>query len=217
MSMLFGLLSRKTRKARPDPTAGRRARLGLEALESRWIPSVVTLTVSYGVVKFVTLSGSLRGDQPGDANQGITITGMANGTATTDANGFFSVTLLADGLGDVHAAATDGSSNIATVTLTDPAPVMNYISAIERPNDEFELKGTLKYSRPFDSMPVTITGQPVTLANGITTNANSDGNFDIWVTLNGTATDNGEIWATATDAWGQVSNTVYDSIHQTGT
>jgi hypothetical protein len=37
------------------------------------------------------------------------------------------------------------------------------------------------------------------------------------VTLNGTASDNGEIWATTTDPWGTVSDTVYDSIHQTGT
>ena len=57
---MFGLLSRKTNKSRPAPWAARQAHLGLEALETRWVPTpIVILNVSYGVVRFITLDGTL--------------------------------------------------------------------------------------------------------------------------------------------------------------
>lgn len=215
---MFGLLSRKTKNARPAPRASRPARLGLEALEARWVPApVIVLNVSYGVVRFITLDGTLRGGVPSDANQSIRITGEATGTATTDAHGHFSITLSADGLGNVNAQTADGTSNVATVTLDDPGPTMTDFQPIELPNDRFELKGTLTYPRPFDSMQVNLGGGPKTLENGITTQADGTGTFDLCVTLDGTDDDNGSVFAKAVDAWDVTSNTVWITIHQTGT
>ena len=56
---MLGLLTRAGRKNKvPAP---RRARLGLECLESRDSPSALSLSVAYGSGRSVTLSGTLTG------------------------------------------------------------------------------------------------------------------------------------------------------------
>jgi hypothetical protein len=212
---MFGLLTRASSKA---PVASclvpRRARLRLEELEGRALPSTVTLAVTYGTGKNITLSGVLSNTATVSGQQ-IDISGVASGTATTDASGDFSVNLTATGLGDVKAVTHDQSSNAATVTLTDQAPVLTAFQATEGTNHVWTLSGTVTYFRYFASMTINFGGTPVHV-QGVTTNADETGHFEVCVQLDGQADDNGLVWAQAVSPWGTTSDKLYDTILQTG-
>jgi len=218
---MFGLLAPSTRKV--SPLRPRSVRLSLERLESRDTPSTLTLAVSYGIGANITLSGDLTNTQT-PANQTICFSGQASGMAFTNANGHFSATVQASALGDVYAQVMDGTSNMATVTLTDTAPrVFNFVGK-EDGGDVWEFSGTVTWSHPFQSMTGQVQGPPPvgivpisaqsdgTMVNGVAT-----GTFDVIIELNGQTSDNGSYIAQVTDFWGTQSNQAVDCIWQTGT
>jgi hypothetical protein len=202
---------------RPRP-AGRPARFArpcLEALEARDAPATLTLNVTYGYGKNVTVSGDLT-DTSTPGYQLITIQGVVNGQVVTDANGHYSLEATPQYLGSVGARKTDGSSNIATNAVTDMPPVITVLDAIEGAGRMWTIRGTLTYHRPFDTLTVNFGGAPAHI-NGKTTTASSDGAFTLSVELDGTMNDNGTMWAQAVSVWGLLSERAYETIHQTGT
>ena len=130
---MFGLVRKRRRQTPRLP----RARLNLERLEDRAVPTLLTLSITpSGVDKRVTVSGNLLPDTvtnssadtgssvtnqtvqfdgavdvAGVARKVIDLDGVVHGTAVTDARGHFTQTLQATGLGAVKAWADDGSSN----------------------------------------------------------------------------------------------------------
>lgn len=212
------------------------ARPSLEALESRYTPDahltlelpvpepeplpppssspVLTISVEYGWGKTVTLSGALSGG----TNVGgvaIDISGQADGITSTDANGHYTITLTADGLGMVYAAAV-GTDATAMDELWDVAPEVTSFTVTEGAGGVWTFSGSISYHRPFDTMTITFGGVPITVSGG-GASANSSGSFTWLVTLNGTASDNGLVWAEAVSPWGLVSDKAYDNVYQTGT
>jgi hypothetical protein len=218
---MFGLPSPSTRKVSAVPP--RAARLSLEHLESRDTPSTLTISVSYGLGSNVTLSGDLTNTTT-PANQAISIWGEAGGMPYTDANGHYSITLPASALGIVYAQTMDGSSNVATATLSDTAPkVFNFVGK-EDGGNFWEFSGTVTWSHPFLTMNAQIQGPapvgivPATVqSNGTMANGVCTGTFDVIIELNGQTSDNGSYIATATDFWGTQSNQAVDCIWQPGT
>ena len=200
-------------RAPPPPWRSRFARPLLERLEERDTPSTLTIGVTYGAGRGVTLSGDLSG-APYVAGQMIMLNGPVTTQVTTDTNGHYSVTLQASGLGTVTARTYDNSAS-ASVTLTDVAPVLTDFEAIEGPDHVWTLKGDVSYSRPFTSMTVFFNGQPVSI-NGKVTYTDGTGHFEMLVTLNGTFSDNGTVYARAMDAWGTYSDSLAETILQTG-
>jgi hypothetical protein len=207
---MFGLLLRK-KKARPAGPP-RRTRLGLETLEGREVPSSVTLNVTYGQGRSITLSGTLSG-APNVANQPISIQGQASGRATTDSSGNYTITLTASGLGQVTATDADGSSNIATANLTDTAPVLLTFGGSEG-STEWTFSGTTSYGRYYSDLTVNFSGS-VQSMQGKSTTVAGDGSFAYLIELNGTATDNGTVYVKVVDAWGLVSNQLSTNVFQT--
>lgn len=191
------------------------ARPSLEALEDRFSPATLSLNVSYGLGRLVTLHGSLT-DTSTPGNQLITIQGVVNGQVVTDAAGNYSLGATPNYLGMVSAQKTDGSSNVASAPITDIPPTIRAFDAIEGPGNMWTLTGTLTYHRPFDTLTVHIGGVPVHI-NGRTTTADSTGAFGVAVQLDGTVNDNGSIWAEALSPWGLVSERAYEYIQQPGT
>lgn len=191
----------------------------LESLEGRLSPTAMTATlslnVSYGLGRNVTLSGDLTAT-PNPGNQLITIQGMVNGQVVTDAEGRYSLSANANYLGVVSAQKADGSSSVATTAITDAAPIVSVFNAIEGAEGMWSLQGTVSYHRPFEALTVNFGGTAVSI-NGRTTEASSNGVFTLSVQLNGTVSDNGTIWAEAISPWGLVSSRMYETIHQTGT
>src|SRR5262245_3274937 len=98
---MLGVLSRRRASA---PRACRP--LGLETLEDRNSPSTLTLSVTYGSGRNVTLSGTLS-DHPNPGGQTINFAGKVSGAAVTSAQA------SVPGLGDVTVLAADGSSHLA--------------------------------------------------------------------------------------------------------
>ncbi len=203
----------RSRPAERRPS--RFARPCLEALEDRYAPATLTLNVSYGYGHSVTLSGDLTNTSlPG--GQLISIQGVVNGQALTNAQGHYTYSANAPYLGTVAAQKTDGSSNVASNAITDAAPVITVLDAIEGANRMWTIQGTLTYHRPFDTLTVNFGGAPAHIS-GTRATAGSDGSFSLSVELDGTANDNGEMWARAVSPYGLVSDYVYENIHQTGT
>jgi hypothetical protein len=200
-------------RAPPPPWRSRFARPLLERLEERDTPSTVTIAVTYGTGRNVTLFGDVSG-APCNAGQMVMISGPATGQAPTDSNGHYSITLQAAGLGTVTARTGDNSAS-ASVTLTDVAPVISDFEAIEGPDHIWTLKGDVSYSRPFDALTVFFNGQPVSIT-GKVTYTDGTGHFEMQITLNGTISDNGTVYAKAMDAWGTYSDPVAEIIQQTG-
>src|SRR5262245_31934517 len=207
---MLGLLPprspRPTHRARP---------LSLEVLEDRNCPSTLNMGImSSGFGTNVTLSGILtNSDNPG--GQTINFGGKVSGAAITNPMGMFTVTLPATGLGDVTAQTADGMSNVATVTLTAPAPVITRFQAIEGTGHMWTFQGDLTYRCP-QALTVNLGGAPVSL-QGRMASVDNTGHFWVVIELNGTNTDNGTASAVTTDPWGQTSNTKYSNVYQTGT
>jgi hypothetical protein len=189
--------------------------LGLERLEQRDTPTTLTLNVTYGLGRSITLSGNL-GDTTNVANQMIMINGEASGQTFTDSKGHFATTLTANALGTVSAQTMDNSAS-ASVTLTDEKPVITNFSAIPEGYNIYEFKGTVTYSRPFTSLVIFFGGMPVDLGGKVTA-ADSHGNFDLMVQLNGQQSDNGVAEAVAMTAWNTYSDSESSNyIWQAGT
>jgi hypothetical protein len=227
---MFGLLRRLAGKPTQTTSAPRFARLRLESLEARQVPATLTLSVTYGTGKMVTLSGTLSGvDNP--SLQMITLGGQVQDTIFTNSMGQFSVTESAMTLGDVTATyvpmsmfasgSTSASSSMfnsgttASVTLTDVTPSLTFC-AHEYPGSVWVLSGDVTYSRGPGSLPVYFGGRPVSLS-GQTATTNSSGHYETTVYLNGTSSDNGIATAVVYTPWNTPSEEALTYVHQSGT
>jgi hypothetical protein len=232
---MLGLLNRSRRPARPAP---RPVRPCLEGLEARDCPSYLGLNVSYGSGKQITLYGTLMsasfsgsstpglGGQTGAGGSaaGVTVafSGSASGSVTTDSNGNFKYTINALSLGEVDAATTDGKSNVAKVVLASSAPVISGFMATEEGNTNYwNITGHVTDGNfSAAGLVVHINGSPVTInygGQGLSATVDASDNFNLCVCLNGTSSDNGNIDASVTDAWGLESNDPIFAIMQPNT
>jgi hypothetical protein len=184
--------------------------LGVEPLERRDVPSALTINISYGSTRMVTVYGVLS-DVPNVANQPVTITGKVQGTTATDSLGDYSLTEVADGTGVVTASSNGASAN---TSITDLAPVINTFQATEGTGDMWTFSGTVTYRSP-QGLSVVLGGAPVSVP-GNSAPVRADGTFSVCIQLNGTPSDNGLVWARTTSPYGLVSNTAYDDVVQTG-
>jgi hypothetical protein len=174
----------------------------------------LTLSVTYGSQRQVTLSGQVYDESPGGRT--VTFTGAASGSTTTDSQGYFSVTLTASMLGSVMATTTDAagqSSNAAQVQLQSSRPVIQGFTCSEQ-SDGYLFSGTVLDESP-GGLVVYLGGVPVSL-QGKTVTVQADGTWSILIQLNGTQTDEGTATAYVTDWWGQQSETALTDVHQTG-
>lgn len=203
-----------------SPRPSRLARPSLEWLESRDVLSTLTLSVTYGLGRSITMSGDLSGTgQLGQRN--VVLGGQVSGYTVTDSFGHYEIIVNAAALGNVTAQmvaepGANDSSNVATFTLTDEPPVITDFVAIEMPGHLWILRGTVTYFRVFESLTINFGGSPVSI-RGLTTNADGTGHFELGVILNGTQTDNGTATAQAVSPWGTLSELATDWIFQTGT
>jgi len=223
---MLGLLRRLASQAGQRKSAPPRfAHLRLETLERREVPATLTLSVTYGTGKMVTLSGTLSGlDNP--SLQPITLTGQVSDTTYTNAYGQFSVTESAAGLGNVtatfmpavmsgFAATSNASGTTASVTLTDVKPALTFF-ADEHPGNLWTLYGDVTYSRGPTNLVVYFGGVPISL-EGKTATTDSSGHYQVSVFLNGTTSDNGTASAVVYTPWDTPSEAALDVIYQSGT
>ena len=231
---MLGLLTRSRRPA--PPAAPRSFRPSLERLETRDCPSTLTLNVAYGAGKQVTLYGQVSGAVSGalgisstdfvgpvqDTGQaGVTVVfrGSATGSAVTDATGHFALATNASSLGEVDAATTDGQSNMASVVLSSSAPLISNFGAFQEGNTHYwDIVGHVTDGNfSAQGLTILINGSPITINNngqGQTVTVDAFGNFDLCIQLNGLSSDNGNIVASVTDAWGLQSNNPITTISQ---
>jgi hypothetical protein len=213
---MFGLL-RTTGKPTQVRTAPRFARLGLERLEQREVPAMLTLSVSSVSGRVVNLSGTLSGVS-NPSMQPISFSGMATDSTMTNSMGQFSLNTPGMGLGDVTATVTtpDGSTATATAPIVDVTPSLA-LNAIEYPGHLWVFTGDVTYTgRDLQWLPVSFGGVPVSLQYRATM-TDSSGHFSMSVYLNGTNSDNGTVWAKVTTPWGTESEMALSDVHQSGT
>jgi hypothetical protein len=189
-------------------------RPSLEPLERRCVPTaILTIGVKYEVDREIILAGNLCGVED-VSNVTITLSGVVSGTTTTDSEGDYFINLTATGLGMVYAEAA-GTDATAAEELWDITPVILGFAACEGPNHVWTFTGSVRYRRDYTSMTINFGGVPINLQNQST--EMTDGTFEWLVTLNGTAQDNGLVWAQAVSPWGTPSEKAYDNVWQTGT
>jgi hypothetical protein len=195
----------------------------------------LTLNVAYGAGRQVTLSGQVSAaagnSSPGFVGpvqsvpmSGVTVVfhGAASGSAITDPNGNFALTTNASGLGEVDAGTADGQSNMASVVLSSSAPFISNFAAFEEGSTHvWDITGHVTDGNfSAQGLTVLIGGSPVTIyynGQGRSATVDAYGNFDLCISLNGTSSDNGNISAMVTDAWGLQSNQPITGIMQPGT
>jgi hypothetical protein len=171
----------------------------LEALEDRDCLSTLTLSVTYGTQKTVTLWGRVS-DTPTPGGVTVEFRGAATGTATTDGDGNYSVTLTANQLGTVTAATNDEQCNTVQLTLTSMPPRIVDFGWSVSPTGMTTFSGrVIDESAP--GLTVTFGGEPESV-QGQTTTVGADGWFHFSVLLNGGPADNGMVTAVVTDWWG---------------
>jgi hypothetical protein len=216
---MFGLLSRH-HKVRSAP---RRARPQLEHLESRDVPSTLTLNVTFPVNKVFTLTGTLS-NSPNLGGVVINFTGVYTGSTATNSDGTFVVPASATSLGTITARTADGTSNAATVTLSDATPCISGFGVIQGPNQAYTFEGTVSYPYSYADLTVVFTPEgsnPRTIANLVAMNQNhssgvdNTGHFEWSVVLDNTPDDNGYVNAQAFTGWGTASCVKTTYVNQT--
>ncbi len=145
----------------------------------------------------VLITGQVSDNDAGDCS--VNLSGVASGTIATNPDGSFNFTTTAWGLGAIYATATNPwglTSAPVEADVSDPAPTIT-MEATQIQGQEVTLMGTVN-ANTVNNLWVTISGAA---SGGVQTD--STGTFQITVQ----AWTLGAIDATATDIWGQVSNT----------
>ncbi len=208
---MFEWISRSRRKA--PPVKQNLFRPMLEQLEDRYCPSTISLNIMEisSSTKMVGLMGQVT-NTPSPGGLTVQLGGEVNGTTTTNSSGYFTVGLQAAGLGTVTAQTTDGQSNVAQVTLTDPSPPqITQFSYMEYSNGMYVFEGQV--SGGYQGEVVNLSG--LKDLQGKTATVNSNGSFSIVVHLDGQMDDNGDATAQTSDVWGTNSNVAASWVMQT--
>jgi hypothetical protein len=174
-------------------------------------PPNVSLAISYGSQRTVTLSGYVSDIDK--AALTITFSGVVSGSVHTNSDGSFSFTTQASGLGGVQAATVDlwgQQSNTASVNVTSNPPVISNFQASEGTNNIWTFTGTVTDESPA-GLTVTLGG--LTSLQGKSGTVDATGHFSISVQLK--SGDNGLATAVTTDWWGLTSNTAQIDMQQT--
>lgn len=161
----------------------------------------LSLSVSYGSGRMVTLTGQVSDSAPGSLT--VSFTGKVVGSVVTNTDGTFSGTFEATALGLVSATVTNGlgfASSAASVTLVSNAPVISAFLAT------FETQTWVFTGRVTDEsatgLVVHFSGLPS--LEGKTAVVQADGTFQLIVLLQ--QGEEGTALAKATDWWGLDSN-----------
>ncbi len=149
-------------------------------------PTVTLSTTADNASTQVGLAGTAT------AGLGVSFSGVVNGSTTSDSGGNYNTTLNGSALGTVYATVTDawGQVGTANATLSVAAPTVTLSTTADNASTQVGLAGTATAG-----LGVSFSG----VVNGSTT-SDSGGNYN--TTLNGSAL--GTVYATVTDAWGQV-------------
>jgi hypothetical protein len=174
----------------------------------------ISLTLTYGAQKTVTVSGTVNDIDPGGRT--ITLSGMMSGTVVTDTNGAFTWTGKASNRGVINASTVDlwgQQSNTAQVTVAPSAPVISNFAAGEQPGlgNYWTFSGTVNDCCSVNGLTVTLGGMPS--LKGKTVQVLSDGTFEITVQLQNC--ESGTASAVTQDWWGQASNLAMTDVHPT--
>jgi hypothetical protein len=201
---MIGFLLRSLRtvltRSRRSERIARQTQLSVERMEARDCPAAPVLVFHAQVLAGheVQLTGAVLGPDCADAT--VTFSGAAPGFTTTDANGKFLFTTDAASLGTVQAVAVDvdhHSSNVASETLAVPAPVIS-LQITHVTQNGVTLTGEISDPNiPAGGLPVTITG-----VDSGSVMSNSKGSFQFTIS----ASTDGPLEVSTTDAWGQTSN-----------
>lgn len=193
---MFDLL---TRRSRSSVGARRRVFLAVERLETRYCPVApvingFTATPTSGTA--VTLTGAVTDNNPSSVS--LSFSGVMSGTTTADSSGNFTFTANATGLGTVSAVATDGQglqSSTAQAQVACAKPSLTLHWGLVGQN-QINLYGSVTAGTP-GGLTVQFTG----VVSGSTV-TNADGSFRTSLRASGV----GQVQATVTDVWGQVSD-----------
>ncbi len=166
----------------------------------------VTLSVSYGSQRTVTLFGTVYDEHP--AGLTVALSGViGNHNVTTDSNGNFTLTTQANSLGVVTAHTTDSAghgSNTASVTLTSAPPVICGLIVEQVGENMFKISGTVSDESP-GGLVVHLTSSVQQFQLNIV--VNPDGSFCETVTIEDPNAC-GTIYAQVIDWWGLPSEIV---------
>jgi hypothetical protein len=207
---MFGLL---TRKKPVHPPRRRQARLQLEHLESRDVPSTLSVSVNWGIDRVYSLTGKLT-DTATPGGQTVVFSGVVNGTTVTQSDGSFMFLPGNPTLGTVT-ASTAGASPVS-INVADTPPVITALHAVQSSGNYWCFDGQVSYSGNPCDVTVKFGGAPVSLQNQSVT-CDMTGHFDLWLMLNGTSTDNGTFTAQGVTSWGTLSDVASGNVYQMGT
>ena len=171
------------------------------------IPSV-TLSITYGIQRTVTLSGQVTAGSPG----GLTVqfTGVVNGSVVTNPDGTYSLTAQASALGNIQAQTTDvwgQASSTAQATVSSAAPRITNFGAVQGAGNTWTFQGQVT-DESAAGLVVQFGGLPSLLGQTATVQAN--GWFYLTIQLQ--PGENGGASAQTTDWWGLASNEAEDLI-----
>jgi hypothetical protein len=181
---------------------------GTAEAELTSMPPFLSLSLSYGEQRWVTLSGTVSDEVPGGLT--VTFTGVVSSSITTNADGSFALTVQASALGDISATTADQwglTSNTETVTVTSNAPSIADFGGYEF-STGWLFEGVVSDESP-GGLVVTFGG----VLAGYTATVSSNGNFSLHVNF---TTHVDEIaTAQVTDWWGLTSEIAMTLVQTT--
>lgn len=170
-------------------------------MQAQLTPSL-TLSVSYGAGRTVTLSGQVTDTVPGSLT--VSFTGKVVGSVVTNSDGTFSGTFEASALGLISATVTNGLgfvSSASAVTLVSNAPVISDFVGVLQTGTMWIFSGRVT-DEGHTGMIVRFDG--LASLDGKTATVQANGTFSLTVQLQ--PNEEGTALAETTDWWGLVSN-----------
>jgi hypothetical protein len=165
-------------------------------------PPILTLTITYGSQRTVTLAGQVTDLDA--AGRTVTFSGVVSGSAVTGADGKFTLTTQASALGNVQSSTVDlwgQSSNTAQVTVASAPPVISNLTVYQANANTWVITGSVA-----DESAAGLVIQFSGLASlaGKTAVVGANGTFSLTFQLQ--PGEQGEVYAQTADWWGLNSN-----------
>jgi large repetitive protein len=171
-------------------------------------PPIVSLSITYGSQRTVTLSGQVTDLDASSLS--VTFTGVASGSVAVNPDGIFTLTTTATGLGTIQASTTDlwgQASNTAQVTVSALPPSITSFTATCLGGNLWTLSGTVTDQTSPAGLSVQFGG--LSGVTGQTATVGANGAFSLTVQIPSGVS--GTVTAEATDWWGLQSNTALAS------
>lgn len=173
------------------------------------MPPQLSMNIAYGARRSLTITGVVNDEAPGGLE--VVLSGSVTAWVSVNNDGtFYLYVSEAIALGPVQGSTTDAQglqSNTVTLAITSAPPAIENFVLMPAMDGFFTFTGRV-VDESAANLVVTFGGLPCLVGQTVTTDANGNFTFTIFIPLS----QRGQVTAQVTDWWGLESEIVYEYV-----